>query len=461
MNQTRKPPFKLEAAIFPILSAFIPLFGLISPFLDLSDKMKIPITNSRQLFSLGGGLLALISIFYLLNQTNKKQKNETWWLAFLVSAAALVVAVYLWVSDPRDFQKEYRFRDCEYIDAYTDQLDGWEYTGSDTIPTGEILYLDDWSTEKPEKGNAETREQWRYRTRQTTQSSIQPTGNWTLDPNVSPILNVGDWVDDPSMLLGQNVESKNQYRYREVRTRTEQNRYTLGWTTETPMEVEQQYGSSVEISWDEREFLWYYYQYYCHGCGRSERDYDICINCGTIDQIKYYELWDTISYGELYARYGWVELDKNGDIYFANVVPNSSRYREPKKEYRYTIIEDIPFIEYGEWTDWSFNDPGYLGNEVEVASKTVYRVSETIYTYYRWSNWSEWGPSEITQDSDTEVDYRVLYRPYTEETETVYHFFRWNDWSEWSLQEPVKKENREIEFRWVKIMEEQENQTAE
>ena len=461
MHQMKKPPFELAAVIVPILNVFLLAYGLLSPFLDLSDNLKIPLNNSWQLYSIGGGLLAAVSIAYLLIQTKKRQINGPWCFSLLVSIVALLAAVYLWGANPKDYQKEYRFRDCEYVDALTDQLDGWDYIDSDTTPTGEILYLDDWSTKKPEKGNAESCEQWRCRIRQTMQSSQQPTGDWTVDPNISPISNIGEWVDDSSALSGQNIESAIQYRYREVWTKTERIHDTWGWTTETPMEVKARYGSSVEIDWQTRETQWFYYQFYCHGCGRSQKDYDTCTKCRTIDKVEYYELWNTTSYDELSDRYGWVELDRSGDIYFANVEPGSAWYHEPKKEYKYTIIGDIPILEYGEWTDWSFNDPGDPGVNMEIERRTVFRTSEIIYTYYRWDGWSEWGTSEITQSSDKEVEHRILYRPYTEETKTVYHFSRWGDWSEWSLQEPEKKEGREIDSRWVKIPEEQNHQVEE
>lgn len=444
MDQNEKPSFRLSAAIPAIFNAVIAVFGVISPFLSLSDEVLISINSRRQYFALFCGIIAVVTIFYLMIERANRRQNWIWWISLLAACFALMIAIMLPFVG---IQVEYRFRDREYTEALTDQLDGWTMERKEEIPMGKVIYLDDWSTEKPEKGNAEQKEEWRFRTKQTTQATAQPDGSWTLDSSAVPVTNTGEWSDDP--IPGQNTESATLFRYREVQTSSEKTYRTLGWTRENPGQIKQQY---QVLDWEEREVLWHYFQFYCKSCGHVQRDFDGCSHCGAINSMEYNECWETVPYDDLNRTLeGWATLKKGNDTYFANVDPkNWTVETEPKKEYLYTVVEDSPSTAYGKWSDWSFENPGNLGDLVQIEQKTVYRVSEEIRTYYRWSDWSGWSASRVSENDNTQVEHRILYRPYEEETKTVYHFSRWGDWSEWTVQKPEESENRDVQSRRVK-----------
>lgn len=436
MVQNKKPPLTFSKAIPAIAGIVLTVFGAISPFLSFSKELQIPIDNWIQLILLICVIAACATIAYLVKESSKMQISWVWWAFLLVACAALALTIIFQFSG---FQVEYRFRDCEYTDALTDQLEGWTMDRKEEIPTGDILYLDDWSDEKPREGNFDQKEQWRFRTKQTTQSSTAPDSSWTLDSGVTPVTTTSEWYDYP--VSGQSVETAVQYRHREVRPTSERNFRTLGWTTEEPGEVSQHYNVQ---GWEEREASWHYFQYYCLFCGNVQMEHGTCLNCG--DFVHYYDRWEPIPYEELHTNLsGWVRLELDNDIYYANTIPGNDGYIEPQKEYLYTIVEDTPLEVYGEWSEWSFENPGDPGPFLNVEGRTVYRTSETIYTYFRWSGWSDWGSSPVAENDSTQVDYRILYRPYEEKTQTVYYFIRWNEWSEWSTQKPEKKENREIQ----------------
>ncbi len=102
------------------------------------------------------------------------------------------------------------------------------------------------------------------------------------------------------------------------------------------------------------------------------------------------------------------------------------------------------------WSAWSDTDPG---SGFTVRTRVVYRYRDrsktTTYTFQRYGEWSGWSDTEEKASDNREVEKQTLYRSREKSTASTYYFRKWSDWSEYDEKPVEPSEDTEVQTKTV------------
>ena len=361
-------------------------------------------------------------------------------------------------SDTRaaETQTRYRYSDKETTTSSSSSKPGWTLENT-TYSWGDYGSWSQWSTDKATKSDsrdvqAETR--YRYRDKETTTSSYSSLSGWTQYNVTSSWGNWGNWsnwsTDSVSANDGRQVDTKTQYRYRDISYTTQYTSWGSwsGW--------QDSYVSSDNLTDVETRTGYHYYYYLCPHCGAHMYQYNTCFTwaggCGgNIPSSAYYTLRSSIPYSNTYNFHGTgvncSDSTESGRA-FAFISSGSQYYVSPITQYRYRTRSSYQEANYGSWSSWG--DTAYSNNSNrEVQTRTVYRyrTRSQVYTYYyyRWKDWSSWSTTAVSANDNRDVQTATYYRYRDRASVPTYHFSRWKDWSSWSTTAVSQSSARKVE----------------
>ena len=239
-----------------------------------------------------------------------------------------------------------------------------QYTaGSSFVPEGDVtLYavwekgiLTDWSETKPEgvdNSLIDTRTQYRYRDKETMNSTESAIDGWVFESSEQRWSDYGPWSD---------------------------------WDTD---EVTASDSCQVETT-----PLYLYYYFLCPQCGRHEPFTGTC-DCGqyTLSGSDWNETWSTIPYSD--CSYG--------------------TFSYTTEKYYTTSLGDgqVWCFSSGNLYDTAIGtkDTTSDGIVIKQGYRCRTRALEMFNVFYRWSDWSEWSNNEVSASNTREVDTRIMYR---------------------------------------------------
>ena len=198
-----------------------------------------------------------------------------------------------------------------------------------------------------------------------------------------------EWTDTlPAGVSSANytIETRTEYRYRSRETTSSSSSSMSGWTC---------YSSEI-TSWGE----WSAWQNNAVTSSASRQVETQQIAATTKLQYKYYH-WVSHSYGlSSYAQY-------DGTYSYEETILDSPMARAAQYDeggnYCYNSA-------YGRYYDLWWNQQ--VIETVVTPAYTQYRYRDGIYTYYyeRWGSWSSWSTTEVTSNTNTQVESRTMYR---------------------------------------------------
>lgn len=162
----------------------------------------------------------------------------------------------------------YRSRTLEKTSSTTqNSMEGWELY--DTIQgSGDFGDWSDWSSTvvtATDTREVETQTRYRYRDKETTTGSSSSMNGWELYNTTYSWGNYGSWsnwsTSSASNSDSRKVETKTQYRYRNISYSTE---YT-GWSSWSAWSFDRQ--STSDLKKEDSRNVWGYYYYTCPNCG--------------------------------------------------------------------------------------------------------------------------------------------------------------------------------------------------
>lgn len=364
------------------------------------------------------------------------------------------------VSDDQyeiETQTLYRSRAKETTSASQDTLEGWELS-SVAKGDGSFGAWSEWSpnaVSPTEEREVETQTRYRYRNKETTSSASSSLSGWT-QYNVSYAWgDYGAWsgwsTDYVSSSDSRKVESKTQYRYRDI---SYVQRYTdwSGWSAWQSDPV-----SSDALTDVQTRTVYGYYWYQCPNCGAHMHGWGFTCptwagGCGKarLESDYWHVLWSTtppssVSFGDWYGTthyYAYVD----GVLVFRWDYGNPG----PQTQYSYRTRSTYQETNYGSWSGWG--DAYYSSSSTrEVESRTVYRYCDrsqlATYYFYRWTNWSDWSSTVASPNNDRQAETTTFYRYRDKVYEPVYYFTRWTDWSDWSTAALAASDTVEVEVK--------------
>ena len=320
----------------------------------------------------------------------------------------------------------------------TNYMDGWEmYASADG--KGDFGPWGSWTPNKvsaSENRNVRTELRYRYSDRETTSSSSSSLNGWIWYDTTYAWSGYGSWSDWSTTAVSgsdsREVESKTQYRYRDVNYSTEYTDWG-GWSEWQDWAV-----SSDALTEVESRTVWGYYYFLCPYCGVRMHGWGYCYTwaggCGRkTDDSGWHVVWSDVSWNNAGLK-DWYGTGKyytyiNGELVFKWPEGGS------KTQYHYRTRSTYQQAHYGSWSGWS--DTAYNSSSSrEVETRTVYRYHDRsqipTYHYYRWTAWSEFSPTPVTANSNREVETKTFYQYQDRVDQTTYYFRRWTDWSAYS-----------------------------
>ena len=289
--------------------------------------------------------------------------------------------------------------------------DGWELC-SVSEKDGDFGPWSEWTQTKPassESREVESKTQYRCRELEQATGSSPSMDGWTLQRTTYGRGEYGDWSDWSRTPISETdsrkVESRTRYRYRDRETTAALSPDLDGWTL-----------CDTSAAWGE-------YGDWSPWSAASMRESD-SRQVQQKQQYKYGIYVSDLSYADGSTFFGTYPYEPN----------RSYAYYET-----YWLDEQLPAVwdsefgcykygPYGSYEDFSY---WYL-----VDTQTVYRCRDRSQsmTYYfsRWGNWSEWCDTPFRQTDDRQVESAVFYRSSECLPAATYHFTRWTDWSEWT-----------------------------
>ena len=350
----------------------------------------------------------------------------------------------------------YSYRDMETTSSTTQKtMSGWELY--DTVDgTGDFGPWSEWSqtaVAPAQTREVETQTRYRYRDKETTTSTSSSMSGWTLDSSDSAWGGYGAWSDWSTTAVSKSdsrdVESKTQYRYRDISYKTEYNDWGA-WSDWTPDYVAKNETTDVETA-----TIYGYYYFQCPNCGKRWHGWRFnCFawdgGCGTyVPESSWHQMWSNVSWSQAgfqdfhgtghYVTYyfgeRWFKWDDNG---------------QPRTGYRYRTRSSYQQKVEGSWSGWS--DSAYSASSSrEVQTRTVYRYRDrtqtTTYYYSRWGEWSAWSANAVAQSNTRDVETATFYRYRDRVTQTTYYFRRWSAWSQYSETPASSSETREVQTK--------------
>lgn len=302
---------------------------------------------------------------------------------------------------------------------------------------------DGWVTEIPagvteEYFTIESKLQYRSRTKATTTSTESAMEGWTLYNTQTTWGEYGPWSDwsetKPVQSESTKIESKTLYRYRDKET-TESTASSLsGWTLYDSETEWSSYGSwsdwqggwvgESESRQVETRQVWSYYYFQCANCGTRMHGYDPggCYTwaggCGAdILESSWHSTWSTVSWDDAGLK-DWHGTGK----YYTTSLGDGQRWfqwtgpENPATQYRYRDRSQITTYFYWRWGSWSsWTEAAYSPSDTrQVETKVLYRTATrpqiTTYYYEQWSAWSDWSDTPVTAAADVAVETRTVYR---------------------------------------------------
>ena len=362
-------------------------------------------------------------------------------------------------SDTRDVetQTRYRYSDKETTTSSSSSKSGWTLDNT-TYSWGDYGAWSDWSTTAASNSDSrqvETQTRYRYRDKETTTSSSSSLSGWT-QYNVTT--SWGDWgswsswqTDSVSSNDGRQVETKTQYRYRDISYTTQYTSWGSwsGW--------QDSYVASNNLTDVETRTAYHYYYYVCSNCGAHMHGYGQCYTwaggCGSsnVPSSSYHAVRCTVPYSSAGDFHGTGVYYTDNTGYgrgFAYIYSSSPYYVAPITQYRYRTRSTYQETNYGSWSSWG--DTAYSSSSTrEVQTRTVYRYRTrsqiSTYYYYRWKDWSSWSTTAVSGNDDRQVETATYYRYRDRSSVPTYHFSRWKDWSAWSTTAVSDSSTRKVE----------------
>lgn len=334
-------------------------------------------------------------------------------------------------------------------------MDGWELY--DTVEAnGEFGPWSDWSATKVETSatrEVDTQTRYRYRDKETTTSSSSTKDGWTKYDTTYSWGNYGSWsswsTTSASNSDSRKVETKTQYRYRNISYSTE---YT-SWGSWSSWSFDRQ--STSDLKKEDSRYVYGYYYYTCPNCGAHMHGWNMYCptwagGCGKgwIAENMWTQVYSTTSWDAAGLK-DWHGTGKyyayvDGQLVFKWTSGGSGT------QYRYATRSTQQVANYGSWSSWG--DTAYSNSSTrEVQTRTVYRYCDrsqvATYHFYRWGNWSNWSADKVSATNDRQVENTTYYRYRDQAKTTTYFFRRWTEWSAYSETATTPTETVEVQTK--------------
>ena len=368
----------------------------------------------------------------------------------------------------RSRKKEYKESSLDINDSeQTKEFDGWSLYDTEEAEFGP---WSDWSTERQnvdEEREEESQLQYRYRTKETTNSTNSSMNGWTLVDSSTSFGDYGSWsnwsTDEYYESETREVESKTQYRYRDcwaesysypiyndnyvlVDTETTYGPWSDWTSTASPSDATVESDSYSEIV-GYRYLIGHYCTGNVDGAQYMTASSSNTGNSAFNEHCIYHELgwYDSLSsftsgnggyIGSTCSNTCWTWYIMAEDPVYQDMY----RYRNVGTTYYYNVL--------GGWSDWSDTRPS---NDSNIETRTVYRYRDrtatTTYYYERYGNWSDWNSIQQTASESKDVEQRTVYRYRDLKSSTIYRYSRWSAWSDWRTKPMDSEEDIEVETR--------------
>lgn len=321
-----------------------------------------------------------------------------------------------------------------------------------SAPTPTIGNWSVWGTTQytaTDTREVESRDEFRYRDKQTKQTTEASLPGWTFDYSESNWGEFGGWsawsVSSALASESREVETATQYSFRDTEYTESASSSMSGWTQYDSKTTTGDWGSwqSDPISESstlqvESRVVYHYYRYRCANCGLYYpfRDRE-CPDCSSIIPRDSYEgIWKTTAY-----------KDSGSSVSTAST----------NKRVTYNFGSEPWFFSAGNLNDTKpgTNDAGTSGTGGEVISQQYHsRTVSTIYKYSRTGGWSEYSntvatPGTTSNGNTREVRTQTVYRYRDRTKTTVHNYYRYSEWSEWAPAEVSENDSRQTEKRTV------------
>ncbi len=317
-----------------------------------------------------------------------------------------------------------------------------------SVAPAEPASWSEWLTKLPENVTEteyliESKTQYTYRTLNQTTSTQDELKGWTRDDDKTEIgdwSEWGEWGDEKAEESDSlKVESRVVYRYRLI-TGTHKEDWTP-WGTE---EIEEAENRTIE-SKDQ-------YRVRDRELKSSETKDDAALIAAgyTFLKTNRVERWSA-----------WSKEKPGDDVPEADIkteeraVSPGSSSMETWYSVR-TYVDEYVFVKYGEWkvVDGSTDADGWCDEKpqenesIDVQTRKVYRSQDEVNEYGEWSEWSTEDPAAEGSSleagkfvSESKTTYRSATRTIT------YHFTKWGSWSNWTDTAYTETETRQIATR--------------
>ena len=348
-------------------------------------------------------------------------------------------------------QTRYRYRNKETTTGVGSSMDGWELYDT-KYSWGDYGSWSNWSASSVSNSDSrqvETKTAYRYRSKETTTGSSENMSGWTLYDTTYSWGNYGGWSDWSTNAVSSSdsrkVETKTQYRYRNISYATE---YT-NWGNWSDWSFDRQ--STSDLKKEESRTVWAYAYFLCPNCGAHMHGWGQCWTwaggCGaTTSDGHWHEVWSTTSWDQA----GLKDWHGTGKYYTYIEGQLVFKWQEggSRTQYRYSTRSTQEVANYGNWSEWDDTDYSNSSSR-EVQTRTIYRYCDRsqipTYHFYRWSGWSDWSDDGVTATNDRQVETGTFYRYRDRYQIATYHFYRWGSWSDWSDSEITATDDRQIE----------------
>ena len=353
----------------------------------------------------------------------------------------------------------YRYQTLETTSSTaSDRMEGWELY--DTVSAGSGYgQWSDWSANAVSATNTrqvETQTRYRYRDKETTTGSASTMNGWELYDTTYAWGSYGNWSDWSTSAVSasdsREVESKTQYRYRDI-TYTQEYSAWSAWSNWQNTAV-----TATDLRKVETRQAYRYYCFYCKNCGaampyQGHLSYSQCYTelggCGRSGSNYYISgsaelyLTNTPKSGK-YWNYDKYYVTVNGQKWYI------SQSTSATTQYRYATRTTQQVANYGSWSSWG--DTAYSASSSrEVETRTVYRYRDRsqvpTYHFYRWGSWSAWSANQVSAGQNRQVESQPFYRYRDQVLTTTYYFRRWSDWTEYSATEAIASDTVNVETK--------------
>lgn len=406
------------------------------------------VLNTPSLFKKQRSISEQNKVVANIEETEEMSNNEPQWSEWVIKLPKNVK------TDKYDIEEKLLYRSRELKTTSSTEknsMKGWElYDTFDSI--GEWGEWSNWSSNEISPDNTrevETKKQYRYRNLETTVSEEDYLDGWELNDITYSTDGWGAWSSwaptEVSSSDTRDVQSKMEYRRREIKSNSGYSSWG-SWSSWQDSAV-----SGNDLTDVQTRTLYPYYYYYCPTCGRGTRWYTYggTHDCGAklkSDSLTIEWFENPWSNSQAYAPYGSFTGSYAQEINGATWWNYDKA--SPKTQYRYRTRTTEQSTSYGSWSDWS--DEEYSNNSNwEIQTRYVYRYRDAsntpVYHFVRWGSWSDWSDSVISGTKEREVEEITQYRYREQITKTIYYFRKWSEWSEYTDKKLVESDTLQVE----------------